>query len=126
MFYDWMDCVVSVLGTTKGSSETVLTLGNQVVSYRAEVEGLVPAMPAEYFQTLFPEPPPLNSAVIGYAVERALLISVNLSAIEGVLLISVNMAATEGALLISVNMAAIEGALLISVNLPLKGHSLSL
>ena len=96
----------------KVSSETVLTLDNQVVSYRAVVEGLVPAMPAEYFQTLFPEPSPLNSAVIGYAVERAILISVN-------------MATIEEALLISVNMAAIEGTLFIYVNLPLKGHSLS-
>ena len=84
-------------------SATVLTLGNQVVSYRTVVERLVPAMPAEYFQTpsLFPEPPPLNSAVIDYAIEGALLISVNMAAIEGALLISVNVATIEGALLIS-------------------------
>ena len=30
MFYDWRECVVSVLGTTKHSSATVLTLGNKV------------------------------------------------------------------------------------------------
>ena len=33
MFYDWCECVVSVLGTTKHSSATVLTLGKKVILY---------------------------------------------------------------------------------------------
>ena len=33
MFYDWCECVMSILGTTKHSSATVLTLGNKVVLY---------------------------------------------------------------------------------------------
>ena len=33
MFYDWCECVMSVLGTTKHSSATVLTLGNKVTLY---------------------------------------------------------------------------------------------
>ena len=32
-FYDCLKCVMSVLGTTKHSSATVLTLGNRVVLY---------------------------------------------------------------------------------------------
>ena len=31
IFYDWRECVMSALGTTKHSSATVLTLGNEVV-----------------------------------------------------------------------------------------------
>ena len=33
MFYDWCECVMSVLGTTKHSSAIILTLGNKVVLY---------------------------------------------------------------------------------------------
>ena len=33
MFYVWCECVMSVLGTTKHSSATVLTLGNKVILY---------------------------------------------------------------------------------------------
>ena len=33
MFYDWRECVMSVLGTTKIPSAIVLTLGNEVVLF---------------------------------------------------------------------------------------------
>ena len=33
VFYVWCECVMSVLGTTKHSSATVLTLGNKVLLY---------------------------------------------------------------------------------------------
>ena len=33
MFYDWCECVMSALGTTKHSSASILTLGNKVILY---------------------------------------------------------------------------------------------
>ena len=41
MFYDWCECVMSVLGTTKHSSAIVLTLGNKVILYCIVLEGIL-------------------------------------------------------------------------------------